>query len=204
METILNNISINHFLVSFLDFHDLFLHLRFKNLIKVSIWALFLFLSHFTFLLKPLVHEHLESGQLYDSSVGVLFGKISIVNWVASKGTCQSCWISTIVMNSIDKIDEVTCRFGHFLSLYQNITVTVISLRPEFGIIPNSDMVVQSHGQMIFYQIFSWTSQIHWVPVQEGFSYFVYLELGNFLWSVLFTQKDKVPEVRGDILVFNT
>lgn len=150
-----NNISINHFFISLFYFHNLFLHLRFENLIKISIRTLLLFLSHIIFLLKTFIHKHFEGRKLDNSSICVLFSEISIVNRITSQSTSKSCRISTVLLNCINQGDKVSCRFRHFLSLDENITITIIGLRPEFRIIPDSNVIIKSHSQMIFNQIFS-------------------------------------------------
>lgn len=84
VESMFNNISINHFFISLFYFHNLFLHLRFENLIKISIRTLLLFLSHIIFLLKAFIHKHFEGRKLDNSSICVLFSEISIVNRITS------------------------------------------------------------------------------------------------------------------------
>ena len=195
MESILYNISIYHFLKGFFDFHNLLLHFTFENLIKVWVRTLFVFLSKCSFSIQWFVHKHLKSWQLKNSCICSFSSKVGIIYRVTSLSTSKSCWVSSILFNSIDKVDKVSFRFRHFLSFDQNVTITVISLRPEFRIIPDSDVIIQSHGQMIFNQIFGWTSQIHWIPIKERLSQFIQFVLRNFFRCVLLTQKNITPKI---------
>lgn len=87
MESILNNISVNHFFISLFNSHDWFLHLSLEYFIKEWIWTLLLFSSHWSFCFNAFVHKHLECWQLKNGSVSILFGKVSIVNWITSQST---------------------------------------------------------------------------------------------------------------------
>jgi hypothetical protein len=61
METILHNISINHFFIGLFYLHDLLLNLGFKYIVKIRIGTLSLFFPKLLFLLNALVHKHLKS-----------------------------------------------------------------------------------------------------------------------------------------------
>lgn len=204
METVFNDISVNHFFISFLDSHDLLLHFIFKDLVESSIRTFILFLSHLRSLLNALVHEHLESWKLENGGVSILSCEVCVIDWVPSQSTGQTGSIGAVLCDGINQVNEISCWLGHLFAFDQNIAVAIISLRPEFRIVPNSDVVVQSHGQMIFYQIFSWTPQIHWIPIQERFSNFIQFVLRDLLWSVLLSEQNKVPEIRSDVFMSDT
>lgn len=57
---------------------------------------------------------------------------------------------------------------------------------------------------MVFNQIFSWTSQIHWIPIQERLSNFIQFILWNLFRSILFAQQNEIPEIGGNIFMSNT
>ena len=57
---------------------------------------------------------------------------------------------------------------------------------------------------MIFNQIFSWTSQIHRIPIKERLSNFIQFILGDFLRSILFTQQYEIPEIWCNIFMSDT
>ncbi len=149
MESILNNIPVYHLFKGFFDFHNLFLHFTFENLIEVWVRTFLVFLSECSFSIQRFIHKHFKGWQLENSCICSLSGKVGIIDRVASLSASKSCWISSILFNSIDKVDKVTFRFRHFLSFNQNIAITIISLRPEFRIIPDGDVIIQSHSQMI-------------------------------------------------------
>lgn len=204
MESIFYYISINHFLICLFYFHDLFLHLWFEDLVEICVRTLLIFLSHLILLLKHFVHKHFESWKLYNSSVGVLFSEICIIDWITSQGTSETGWISAVLVDSINQSYEITSRFGHFLSLNQNITIAIICLWPEFRIIPDSYVIIKSHSQMIFNQIFSWASQIHWIPIKERLSNLIQFILRDFFRSILFSQQYEIPEIWCNILMSDT
>lgn len=116
METVLNYVSINHLFVGLFHLHYLFFHLRFENLVEISVGTLLLFFSEGISLLKTFVHEHLECGELNDGSIGILFSEIGVVNWITSQCACEPRRICTVLLNSIDKRNKVSCRLRHFLS----------------------------------------------------------------------------------------
>lgn len=204
MESILYNISIYHFFKGFFNFHNLLLHFTLENLIKVWVKTLLVFSSKCSFSVQRFIHKHFKSWQLKNSCICCLFCKVSIIDRVTSLSTSKPCWVSAVLFNSVYQVDKISFRFRHFLSFNQNITITIIGLGPEFRIIPDGNMIIQSHSQMIFNQIFSWAPQIHWIPIEEGLSQFIELVLRNFFWGVLFTQKNIAPEIWCQIFMFNS
>lgn len=108
VESILNNIPVNHFFVSLFDSHDRLLHFGLENFVKSRVWTLISSLSHRALLLQTFIHKHFKGGKLQNGSICVLFGEVSVVNRVASQSAGQSCRVSAVLLNGIDQSNEIT------------------------------------------------------------------------------------------------
>lgn len=152
VKTKLNYITINHALICFFNFGNLILNFAFKYSIKFRNLFIFVIWRSISFmLLERFSQKHLKSGKLQNSSIGNLLSKVGIVNWITCLCTCHSSCVSTILLDSIYKGDEVSLRFGHLFALYIYESIAEKWSRPfALVILPNCSMIEQCHGQVIF------------------------------------------------------
>jgi hypothetical protein len=87
MQSKFNNIAVDHLLIGFSNFGNLILYLILENrVIELNFLVIRYTYSIVIFLIQSLSQKHLQSRQLHDGSVSVLFGKVCIINGIA--GLC--------------------------------------------------------------------------------------------------------------------
>lgn len=202
MEAKLDDITINHGIICLFNLSNLIFYFTFED--SVKLWNLLIFVIcgsvSFVFL-QCFGQKHFQCGELQNGSIGNLLSEVGIINRVTCLGTCHSRSISAILFYSINKGYEISLWFRHLFSLDINEPIAEEWSRPfALVIFPNCRMVEQGHCQVIFYQVFPWTTQVEGIPIQEWFSQLFHFVHCHFATCVRQSQKYIIPEISSKIL----
>jgi hypothetical protein len=130
--------------------------------------------------------------------------EISIIQGITSISESNSGSISTVSVDTVIECQEVTLGLGHLFSVNSDVTIAEETSRPVLGVLPDSGVVVEGHGQVISDEILGGNSQIHWVPVFKFFSHLSKLFFGDISWLVGSAQEDVIEDIIGQVLRVNS
>lgn len=131
--------------------------------------------------------------QLQNIAVRISFAHIRVFHGVTCESQAEARGVSGVLFAELFNGEEIPLRLGHLLPINHDPSIAKYSLWKVL-LLPHIQMVVQTHGQVVFDQVLSRTSQVKRIPIFEALSHHFQRLLRDLARRVvLCAQKDVVP-----------
>mmetsp|Transcript_18649 Transcript_18649/g.34838 ORF Transcript_18649/g.34838 Transcript_18649/m.34838 type:complete len:453 (+) Transcript_18649:721-2079(+) len=106
--------------------------------------------------------------QIQNSLVGEFRLEVCIFDRVSRVAQGKTSGICRVLLTALQEHEEVTLALRHLLLVHHDMSIAVHAARPHLrAVLPDLQMVVETHGQMVGDQVSGRHSKVHGVPVLE-------------------------------------